>query len=70
VANHEVFVVQVWAEPREPAGRPTVYRARLEQVGTDRLAYLGDLDELLPLLRRWLRASELPAGGFADDADV
>jgi hypothetical protein len=63
----ETFLLRVWAEPRELAGQPSVYRARIEHVRTGRAAYAASLSEFPAFIRECLADVGFPRGGFADE---
>lgn len=69
-SHSEVFLVRVWAEPRELAGQPSVYRVRIEHAGSFRVLYLRGLPPIIDFIRECLADSDLPPGDFQDDLDA
>jgi hypothetical protein len=66
--DHELFLVRIWAEPRERPGEPAVYRGRIEHVRSAQAGYFAELEQLLTFIRRCLdQYGELPPGGFTDE---
>ncbi|GAA0473529.1 hypothetical protein Aca07nite_56660 [Actinoplanes capillaceus] len=44
------FLVDVWAEPREIEGLPTVIRARVVDMATDEEHYVGSFAEIAQII--------------------
>lgn len=53
------FVIDVWGEPREIPGMPTVIRARVRDVTDEEEAYVGSIPELERLISERLDAAGL-----------
>lgn len=68
--DHELFLLRIWAEPREIEGQPSIYRGWIEHVRSARSTYLRELDLVPPFVRSCITEdSELPPGGFATELD-
>lgn len=65
----EVFLLRVWAEPRDLPDQLAVYRARVEHAGRRRVRYLSGLRGLVDFVRACLADSGLPPGRFEEDLD-
>lgn len=69
MAQHEseLFLLRIWAEPRELPGAISVYRGWLQHLRSGDSTYLRDLDQVTPFVERCLAEhSSLPPGAFAD----
>lgn len=54
--NASAFIVRVWLEQREVEAAPVEWRGSIEHVGSGRIKYLTDLNELTPFIRPFLEA--------------
>lgn len=64
----ELFLLRIWAEPREIEGQPSVYRGWIGHVRSSRSTYVRELAQVLPFVRDCIEQhGELPPGGFADE---
>ncbi|HRJ41017.1 MAG: hypothetical protein KJZ86_16670 [Caldilineaceae bacterium] len=52
--NSSAFIVRVWIEPREVEGAPVVWRGSIEHVGSGRVKYVTELEEIGRFVRRFL----------------
>jgi hypothetical protein len=68
--EQELFLLRIWAEPRELPGQPAVYRGFVEHVRSSRSTYLRELGQVVPFVRSCLdHDGVLPPGGFAEELD-
>ena len=60
------FIVRVWIEPREVVGAPVTWRGSIEHVGSGRVKYVTELEEIGRFVGRVLEGmgikSAEPAG--------
>jgi hypothetical protein len=68
-SESEVFLLRIWAEPREIRGQPSVYRGRIEHVRSSRSRYIRSLSQVVEFVDECLANSDLPFGGFQDERD-
>jgi len=54
--NATAYIVRVWVERREVEDAPVAWRGSIEQVASDRIKYLTDLDEIARFIRPFLEA--------------
>jgi hypothetical protein len=69
-SDSEVFMLKIWAEPREIVGQPSIYRGRIEHVRTSRYRYVRTLSQAIDFVDRCLVESDLPFGGFQEDPNA
>jgi hypothetical protein len=66
--DHELFLLRIWAEPREISGAPSVYRGSIEHVRNARSMYLRALEQVPPFVISCIEdEGGLPPGGFVDE---
>lgn len=68
-SESEVFLLRIWAEPREIGGQPSVYRGRIEHVRSSRSRYIRSLRQIMEFVDECLAHSDLPFGAFQDEID-
>ncbi len=52
--NTAAYIVRVWIEQREVEGAPVAWRGSIEHVGSGRVKYITDLDEITRFVRPFL----------------
>jgi hypothetical protein len=67
--DSEIFMLRIWAEPREIIGQPSVYRGRIEHVRSSRSRYIRNLSQVMEFVDECLAESDLPFGVFQDEPD-
>jgi hypothetical protein len=68
-SESEVFLLRIWAEPREIVGQPSVYRGRIEHVRSSRVRFIRNLSQVVEFIDECITDSGLPPGGFQDELD-
>ena len=69
-SDSEVFMLRIWAEPREIVGQPNIYRGRIEHVRTSRARYIRTLSQVIDFVDQCLEDSDLPFGGFQEEPNA
>ena len=64
--DSEIFMLRIWAEPREIVGQPSVYRGRIEHVRSSRSRYIRDLSQVMEFVDECLAHSDLPFGDWQE----
>ena len=65
--DSEIFMLRIWAEPREIVGQHTVYRGRIEHVRSSRSRYIRDLSQVMEFVDECIAHSDLPVGGWQEE---
>jgi len=60
--NASAFIVRVWLEHREVENAPVEWRGSIEHVGSGRIKYLIDLEEITQTVRPYLEAMGVTFG--------
>jgi len=59
VQTHYSFLIRIWAEPREIAGAPDVWRGSIEEVITGERCYFVNLNQIEAYVRGFLKPESL-----------
>ena len=54
--NAASYIVRVWLEHRDILNAPVTWRGSIEHVGSGRISYLKDLDEIAQFIQPFLEA--------------
>lgn len=66
----EIFMLRIWAEPREIIGQHSVYRGRIEHVRSSRSRYIRNLAQVMEFVDECLAHTDLPFGRWQDEPDA
>jgi hypothetical protein len=67
--DSEIFMLRIWAEPREIIGQTIVYRGRIEHVRSSRSRYIRNLSQVMEFVDECLARRDLPLGGWQGEPD-